>query len=153
MPFGAFVHLLVGRTVVGIGQYLGSPAAPIRTLHGHDLKEFPKEGQDLVAVRNVQVFEEFKHESYPYNYHCLDGPPEQLGDLNDSSKSFKAIIAWDQNKLLASSSGIELGSSPVAVSSKNWTISATRQDSVTDSKRNRCRAPLDLQQRGLDLEM
>ena len=112
-----YVLLRVKEVVVGTGQlFCGEDEGPRRTLHGHDLKDLQKDGEDLVVLWNVVIFSEFEHLEYPYTYGCFEGPPLLLGDLNEAKKYFKALTAWDYNYLTPSSFGFKLRTYPRQIS-------------------------------------
>lgn len=111
-----------------------------REMHGHELKKFSRDGEDLVVVWNVQIFTEYETVRYPFSYGGIESPPSTLGELNVQGKGFKSRIAWDQNLLIPSSEGCELSSTPkqVCLSSVSFSVpSSAIQASIGNVNRTR----------------
>lgn len=62
----------------------------MRSLHGVNLKTLQGDGQDLVVVRRVKVFQSHEHMKYPFPSAGPEDAPETLGDLY-----FAGVYAWD----------------------------------------------------------
>lgn len=89
--------------MVGTGKYFYKPGGAERVFNyridGHDLSKFGKNGQELVAIYHVQIYEEYTEWSYPYMFGGPEPPPVKLQELNQLGKSFKRIVAWDHQSL------------------------------------------------------
>lgn len=89
--------------VVGFGKFVLNPetSEPSTVIHGHDLKQFAKRNEELIAIHGIQIFAEFEDQPYPYSFRSFDDLPMLLGDLNKSEKCFKQVISWDKRKLIS----------------------------------------------------
>lgn len=113
-PRCPYVFLLNAGRIVGTGKlfFQSGTTEPAETIHGHSLHLFANEGEKLVAIWCVQIYQEFEKDTYPYNFGGLDGPPSTLGDMNQVSKAFKTVIAWEEGLLQENREGSELGNQP-----------------------------------------
>ena len=134
-----FVNLQCAGSVVGYAKFfMGGSASPSTIIHGHSLRSYAREDEDLVAIYHVQIFQEFESLAYPYSYHCFDGIPKVLGDLNCRERNFRSIVAWDKKKTVPGTDGRELGSSPIKVSAVGLSRKRTK-GLCTISGENSCR--------------
>lgn len=106
-----YVFLLVRGVTVGTAKIF-----PVRDkIHGHLLKQYCKRSENLIAIYNVQIYDEFESIRYPYCFGGPRTPPGTLGELNKLDKSFKNLVAWDQHRLEPDSKGCDLGDHPRVV--------------------------------------
>ena len=107
---------------------------PKTVLHGIPLSNFARENEHLVVIYHVQIFKEFIKVQYPYSYGGSEAPPSLLGDLNVLGKHFKALIAWDYNKVVNRNMECHLLDQPRTVSKRILSSVGGDHDSDEDEK-------------------
>ena len=123
-PTSPHVLLRQNGQSVGFGKILISNGAASTTIHGHELREHARHGEELVSVYGVQIYNEYASLCYPYNFSTFDDPPILLQDLNDRLKYFKSPVAWDKSQLLPNPRKDELVDEPRQVAAPKGQILA-----------------------------
>ena len=110
------VFLLDCGVIVGFGKVLFVNGKPSTRIHNHDLSSFSKNGEFLIAIYKVQIYEEHVGKNYRYKFHAgFEELPAALGDMNDIQKCFGTQIAWDVSGLKPNPHGEEVGPAPQAI--------------------------------------
>lgn len=111
------VFLLDKNGIVGFAKVLFVTGIPAEKIQGRDLRNYAKDGQRLVSVYKVQIYQEYTDRRYQYNFYSgFEDPPEFLGDMNNLQRGFGTQIAWDFDKLTPNPLKNEVGSIPQTIS-------------------------------------